>query len=265
MIYNVFMLVLKLGTALFSCVKSLVPPAEFQFISLLYAFVRLTSAIESISLIALSRQGVLDYQFWWAAIAYPEMFHGNIISLKRRLLYVFYLLISLVGILYYITSKMAAVPPCYGGNFTSFSHTSSCYLPYFLITFTAIRMIQNYLTLIYIYMNAAIFAAQFERLCHKMASEPSLHNNSSSIYQYRKQYGYLSKCVSAFNDKIGIHIAMALLSLMFQVMVMSIYAKNNLQDYSLVAPILLLSSLGFALLMLGAICLAEVVSNYSIQ
>ena len=119
----------------------------------------------------------------------------------------------------------------------------------------AMRIFQGCLVLVYMYIYCITFAGSFDKLVENMKSEMMLYNNQSKVFNYRKQYRHLCQCVSAFNDKIGFNIALALLNLMLQVVVMSIVLKQDHNASYVFTAVLVFT--GFAVLMYGGICLAE--------
>ena len=257
--WNIFMISLKFGLAIISSLAVFLSSSAFQVIEMFYFFVRLVTTVQGVSFFLLSRQGVLDSQFWWKASDNHALFLGKNITWKRRLFYIFYILASLCAVVYIGTFRVIALPGCRQVNSTWFNEIN-CRAPHLFIIVSMNRIFQNCLTLAYIYINSAILATKFERLSHTLSTGFSGHDKLSKVEDYRKQYGYLSQCVSSFNDKIGFNTTMTLLYLMIQVVVKGIYTDNGLPHSSSIDPTLILSFLGFSLMMYGAICLSEAVS-----
>ena len=253
------MIILKLVTATIEAAR-MISSEPFKIITYSYVIIRYITVIDSIKLFILSIHGVFDSKYWEKTTDYPELWHGNIFGMKKRLPYVCYFLIALGVVVNTVLPGLTlGLPGCPYENSTWIYQIADCHIPYVLYISAGLRMFQTAVVVIYIYINAATFTALFERLFLKMKSDPLLTNSPVKIFEYRKHYGYLSQCVSAFNDKLGFNIAMSLISLVLQVLVISIYLKDvAMQTY---IPLIIYASLGFALLMYGSIHLAEIVST----
>ena len=253
--FNASMIILKTVTAILHSLLKYSPTVGVQLSTVLFMSARAMNVIESIKLMVLSKRGILDDQLWWMKKGYTDLTQGNIISIPKRLFYVCYLLCVSGMFVFHIYDKVVHPPPCYPGNSTWNTHLMICSVQNLLNIFVAMRAAQGCLVIVYIYVHCITFAASFQKLTETMKSETMLCDSQLKVFNYRKQYGYLCQYVSTFNDVIGFNTALSLLYLMLQVVAMSIILKGNHHAGFVFTAVVL--STGFALLMYGAICLAE--------